>query len=130
MLLIGYTTLPETFPVLEPPNRPETPALPPLPWPDRSLLPETPLPPRPPAQPICCCGRRGAAVAGLCLPCYRQRRYSALFFGGNRDLALERDGRACRGCQTQHYLNVHHRRRGDHTQLVTLCAGCHAPVHR
>jgi hypothetical protein len=27
-------------------------------------------------------------------------------------------------------LNVHHRRRGDHTQLVTLCAGCHARVHR
>jgi hypothetical protein len=25
---------------------------------------------------------------------------------------------------------VHHRRRGDHTQLVTLCAGCHARVHR
>jgi hypothetical protein len=27
-------------------------------------------------------------------------------------------------------LNVHHRRPGDHTQLVTLCAGCHARVHR
>jgi len=23
-----------------------------------------------------------------------------------------------------------HRRPGDHTQLVTLCAGCHARVHR
>ena len=42
----------------------------------------------------------------------------------------ERDGRACRGCQSQHYLNVHHRHPGDHTQLVTLCAGCHARVHR
>jgi hypothetical protein len=62
--------------------------------------------------------------------CYRRRRYSALFFGGNRDLALEHDGRACRGCRSRHCLNVHHRRPGDHTQLVTLCAGCHARVHR
>jgi hypothetical protein len=64
------------------------------------------------------------------MSCYRRRRYSALFFGGNRDFALEHDGRACRGCHSQHYLNVHHRRPGDHTQLVTLCAGCHARVHR
>jgi hypothetical protein len=64
------------------------------------------------------------------MSCYRRRRYSALFFGGNRDSALERDGRACRSCQSQHYLNVHHRSPGDHTQLVTLCAGCHARVHR
>jgi hypothetical protein len=65
-----------------------------------------------------------------CMSCYRRRRYSACFFGGNRESALERDGRACRGCQAQHYLNVHHRHPGDHTQLVTLCAGCHARVHR
>ena len=52
------------------------------------------------------------------------------FFGGNRDSALERDGRACRGCNARQYLNVHHRRPGDHTQLMTLCAGCHARVHR
>jgi len=25
-------------------------------------------------------------------------------------------------CNARDYLNVHHRRRGDHTQLVTLCA--------
>jgi hypothetical protein len=64
------------------------------------------------------------------MSCYRRRRYSTVFFGGNRDAALEHDGRACRGCQSQHYLNVHHRHPGDHTQLVTLCAGCHARVHR
>jgi hypothetical protein len=64
------------------------------------------------------------------MSCYR-RRYSVHFFGGNRDSALEHDGRACRACQSQHYyLNVHHRHPGDHTQLVTLCAGCHARVHR
>jgi hypothetical protein len=79
---------------------------------------------------FCSCGHATPAVAGLCMSCYRHRRYSALFFGGNRDSALERDGRACRACQSQHYLNVHHRHPGDHTQLVTLCAGCHARVHR
>jgi hypothetical protein len=64
------------------------------------------------------------------MSCYRHRRYSERFFGGNRDSALEHDGRACRACQSRHYLNVHHRRSGDHTRLVTLCAGCHARVHR
>jgi hypothetical protein len=64
------------------------------------------------------------------MSCYRHRQYSVRFFGGNRDAALEHDGRACRACHSQHYLNVHHRCPGDHTQLVTLCAGCHARVHR
>ena len=54
-------------------------------------------------------------VAGLCMTCYRRRRYSVRFFGGNRDSALDRDGRACRGCNARDYLNVHHRWRGDHT---------------
>ena len=79
---------------------------------------------------FCSCGQGTPAVAGLCLACYRRRQYSLRFFGGNRDSALEHDDRACRGCQSRHYLNVHHRRPGDHTQLVTLCAGCHARVHR
>ena len=79
---------------------------------------------------FCSCGQATPAVAELCMSCYRRRRYSVHFFGGNRESALERDGRACRGCQSQHYLNVHHRQPGDHTQLVTLCAGCHARVHR
>ena len=79
---------------------------------------------------VCSCGQGRAAVAGLRMTCYRRRRYSARFFGGNRDSALDRDGRACRGCNARDYLNVHHRRRGDQTQLVTLCAGCHARVHR
>jgi hypothetical protein len=64
------------------------------------------------------------------MSCYRHWQYSVRFFGGNRDSTLEHDGRACRGCQSRHYLNVHHRRSGDHTRLVTLCAGCHARVHR
>jgi len=98
---------------------------------------ETPPPGRPPevaagdpARPICSCGQGRAAVAGLCIACYRRWQYSARFFGGNRDSALDRGGRACRGCHARDYLNVHHRRPGDRTQLVTLCAGCHARVHR
>jgi hypothetical protein len=53
------------------------------------------------------CGQGTPAIAGLCMSCYRRRQYSARFFGG-----------------------IHHRHPGDHTQLVTLCAGCHARVHR
>ena len=52
---------------------------------------------------FCSCGHATPAVAGLCMSCYRRLRYSALFFGGNRESALDRDGRACRGCQSQHY---------------------------
>jgi hypothetical protein len=79
---------------------------------------------------FCSCGQATPVVVGLCRTCYRRERHSVHFFGGNRDSALDHDGRACRGCQSQHYLNVHHRHPGDHTQLVTLCAGCHARVHR
>ena len=113
-------------------NRPETPHpdhYPGLAERSCGLENETPPPGPPPevaagdlAKPVCSCGQGRAAVAGLCMTCYRRRQYSARFFGGNRESALDRDGRACRGCQARDYLNVHHRRRGDHTQLVTLCA--------
>jgi hypothetical protein len=44
---------------------------------------------------------------------------------------LERD-RGCRGCGATGHLHVHHRKPGvDETRwLVSLCAGCHARVHR
>lgn len=45
---------------------------------------------------------------------------------------LERDGHQCRICGSAQRIAVHHRRRGvdaaDH--LITLCAGCHARVHK
>ena len=43
---------------------------------------------------------------------------------------LERDGRRCQACGARDVLHVHHRRAGDHRALVTLCAACHARVHR
>ena len=79
---------------------------------------------------FCPCGRETPAVAGLCLGCYRRERRSVSYFGGNRERALDEDGRQCRVCGPQPVLHVHHRRRGDHAALVTLCAGCHARVHR
>jgi hypothetical protein len=82
----------------------------------------------------CCC----AAVpvtAGLCNRCYRRVRRDAGYFGGHREHVLERDERHCRGCgagKSGRSLHVHHRVKGLHAPewLVTLCAACHARVHR
>ena len=54
---------------------------------------------------------------------------SALFFGGNRDSASIVTAGLALAAMLNIILNVHHRHPGDHTQLVTLCAGCHARVH-
>jgi hypothetical protein len=45
---------------------------------------------------------------------------------------LERDGYQCRGCGEADRIAVHHRRPGlDAAEdLITLCAGCHARVHK
>lgn len=49
---------------------------------------------------------------------------------------LERDGRRCQVCGRMHHLQVHHQqyrsRSGQDTEqnLITLCAECHARVHR
>ncbi len=61
---------------------------------------------------------------GLCRQCYRRRQLSQRAFGGLREAVLARDGQACR--------NVHHRVPGLNRidLLVTLCAACHARVHR
>ena len=83
---------------------------------------------------FCDCGQGTPAVAGLCRACYRARAHSRLHFDGNRHSVLDRD-HACRGCgagKTARGLHVHHRRKGVHDPqwLVTLCAACHARVHR
>ena len=82
---------------------------------------------------FCDCGHGTPSIAGLCRSCYRARAHSRSRFAGNRELVLDRD-RTCRGCgvgKTAH-LHVHHRRPGVHdpTWLITLCAACHARVHR
>jgi hypothetical protein len=45
---------------------------------------------------------------------------------------LERDGRLCRACGSADRLHVHHRKPGinDRELLITVCAGCHARLHR
>lgn len=83
---------------------------------------------------FCRCGQALPAVSGLCRRCYRTRAHSRSKFDGHREQVLERD-RACRGCgagKTARGLHVHHRRPGLHDPdwLITLCAGCHACVHR
>jgi hypothetical protein len=72
---------------------------------------------------------------GLCLPCYRASLHSRSRFNGHRDAVLDRDGRACRCCEASpagSRLRVHHCTPGLHdpSRLVTLCAACHARVHR
>ena len=51
-----------------------------------------------------------------------------------RDMALERDGRRCRLCNSKDRLEVHHRtykRRGNEKldDLTTLCNKCHSAHH-
>lgn len=73
-------------------------------------------------------------MAGLCRRCYRARAHSRSRFEGHRDRVLERD-RVCQGCgagKAARRLHVHHRKPGLHDAdwLITLCAACHARVHR
>ncbi len=69
---------------------------------------------------------------GLCRQCYRRRQLSQRAFGGLREAVLARDGQACRNCAAKRQLAVHHRVPGLNRidLLVTLCAACHARVHR
>ena len=85
---------------------------------------------------FCACGEALPAIAGFCLKCYRARAHSRRYFDGHRDTVLARDGGRCRCCgagkQDGSRLPVHHRSPGVHREelLVTLCAACHARVHR
>jgi 5-methylcytosine-specific restriction endonuclease McrA len=53
-----------------------------------------------------------------------------------RNQVLRRDGWRCQSCGTMSNLEVHHKQfrslSGDDSQqnLITLCATCHAGVHR
>lgn len=79
---------------------------------------------------FCPCGEAMPAIAGFCSSCHRRERRSRAYFGGNRERALESDAWQCRVCGEADPLHVHHRRAGDHQTLITLCAACHARVHR
>jgi 5-methylcytosine-specific restriction endonuclease McrA len=81
---------------------------------------------------FCPCGRPLENRLRLCRVCAWQIPYSARHFGGHRSQVLERDEKCCRACGSRQTLHVHHRRPGIHEPnwLVTLCARCHARVHR
>ena len=82
-------------------------------------------------EPLCSCGTRPPEKAGFCLPCYRARWHSLHRFGGRREEVLARDGYQCRVCARAHDIIVHHRLPvEDADWMITLCAGCHARVHR
>jgi 5-methylcytosine-specific restriction endonuclease McrA len=92
---------------------------------------------RSPQQSLFCpCGTAEPAIAGLCRPCYAQTRRSKARFGGHREAVLLRDRRQCQSCGAAHAnprrIHVHHRHPGHHSRkwLITLCAACHARVHR
>ena len=81
---------------------------------------------------FCPCGRDFPWTAGLCRGCYRAAAHSRQYFSGLRDEILERDSRQCRTCGSAERLHVHHRKPGvnDRDWLITVCAGCHARLHR
>ena len=68
---------------------------------------------------------------GLCGTCYTLRRQDKPHFGGLREEVLRRDGYRCRVCDGLS-PGVHHRVRGISKLhlMISLCAGCHAKVHR
>ncbi|PYV77558.1 MAG: hypothetical protein DMG96_10770 [Acidobacteria bacterium] len=57
-------------------------------------------------------------------------------YAGLRQQVLGRDGWRCQSCGTMSNLEVHHKEFRSHSgddcesNLVTLCATCHAGVHR
>ena len=81
---------------------------------------------------FCACGRPLEARLIRCRVCAWEVPYSRRYFGGHRAAILARDGHRCRTCGGGQTLHVHHRRPGvqEPEWLVTLCAGCHARVHR
>ena len=83
----------------------------------------------------CRCGREKIRANGHCATCYTLRQHDARYFGGLRELTLERDGRCCRVCgasgRDKRSITVHHRVPGKSAlkTLVSLCPACHAKVH-
>ena len=102
-------------------------------------LPSLVLPRQPPPSRqrmlFCACGSFPLFCADLCARCYRARAHSRSRFAGQREQVLARDRYRCHACgagKAARRLHVHHRRPGVHDPdwLVSLCAACHARVHR
>lgn len=84
----------------------------------------------------CRCGREKIVAKGQCATCYTLKRQDAEYFGGLREVVLERDGYSCRVCgasgRGKNAITVHHRVPGRSFLhlMISLCPGCHAKVHR
>ncbi len=63
-------------------------------------------------------------------------RLDAVSYERLRQRVLCRDGWRCQSCGTMSNLEVHHRQYRSHSgndsedNLITLCAKCHADIHR
>ena len=84
----------------------------------------------------CRCGRARILALGMCSTCYTLKRQDAEYFGGLREVVLERDGYRCRVCDAsgrgKREIIVHHRVPGKSVLnlMISLCPGCHARIHR
>ena len=84
----------------------------------------------------CRCCRQAVLAHGMCATCYILRRQDEEYFGGLREMVLERDGYRCRVCDRpgtgKRSITVHHRVPGESKLqlMISLCPGCHARVHR
>src|SRR6185437_5379327 len=71
---------------------------------------------------------------GLCSSCYSMKRQDEEYYGGLREVVLDRDERRCRACPNleRRKLCVHHRVPGVSKLelMITLCTRCHAIVER
>jgi hypothetical protein len=81
---------------------------------------------------LCPCGRRPVELKaqGCCRLCYYRRYHSLRWFGGLRELVLQRDRFRCCACGAARRLVVHHRDgRNVKPLLITLCIRCHVRLH-
>lgn len=78
----------------------------------------------------CPCGNPEIRCKGLCARCYEAQRLDRRKFGGQRDIAVARDGRACILCRSRNII-VHHRdpARNEAEAFATLCRHCHPRIH-
>jgi 5-methylcytosine-specific restriction endonuclease McrA len=84
----------------------------------------------------CRCGREKIVANNLCATCYTLKRQDSRYFGGLREVVLERDDYSCCVCgapgRGKNAITVHHRVPGKSIlhKMISLCPACHAKVHR
>lgn len=84
----------------------------------------------------CRCGNEKILANGLCATCYTLKRQDGVYFGGLREVVLQRDGYCCRVCgasgRRKRSIVVHHRvpGRSELSLMISLCPACHARVGR